>query len=791
MSIYVGPAWLLIDQTGSPGGFQDQTARMVAATGTLPSFQQMLLQRGTADIPLRVYAGDTYAPQVGQQVLLLDQTVTQSSGQLIVFAGKIQRIELTWDGSAGNRIYHCSCVSLEACLDEVRVPPSPPASYGASSWGFAGLSSGQIIATLFNTLMSASPISLPGVAPLYGLSAGEIVQSIDFSKWPRVSEIISQLAQLSEFVWGVNPQTQQLYFNLPDTTPAPFTLATNQMQWESMKWEQNQQDYRNRQILQIQAAAFGQSSELFLFTGIPSYYTLMRPPSTVTFAWLTQNIQAAAYITFSSNPSPGDTFTIGYPPAGSIYNFQNNFPYVTGQVVIDPAGHSQIVTSAGTSQVSGTPTWNDSGGNTSSGSVVFQDQGVQLGGVYTFVSALDNTQWGQVQIGATMSATMQNFVDAINSNQAVAGQTFSWPTWENPLVNAFIHSGTQILVQNKPAGAGYAASLASGSPAITSPPATAGGGDIGSTVSLVIAENGSSSTANLYYTPGSTQIAVASYPSGTHTFAGSIQIQYIRDAGDCIVCEASGQVAAQKLIDHGTGEYQQFDSDQNQASNASGLAECQAELAAYGGLTSTPAIPISFSFDTVVGGLIPGMYLGIGLDSTAPAGMAALIGSVASPQSYVVQEVRGELVPTGGEGTYIADASGGGGHFRYTITVLNVAQIGTWLNFWQGLTGSGGGGAGLIGGSGGGGLPGTPPFSVSQWTLASSSTLITFAAPTNVGQALVVTITQPSSGGDQVTWDSMFSPAPPTNINFDPNATTKFMFVCVTVGYWELVGQLL
>jgi hypothetical protein len=797
MPIYVGPAWLLVNSTGFPGGFVDQTIRMVAATGTRPSFQQMLLQRGTADIPLRVYAGDSYAPQAGQQVLLLDQTVTQGSGQLIVFAGKIQRIELTWDGSAGDRTYHCSCVSLEACLDEVRVPPTPPASYGSSSWGFAGVSCGQIVATLFNTLMTGSPIGLPsGTGPLYGLSAGNIVVSLDFNTWPRLSEVISQLATLSEFVWGVNPQTQQLYFNLPNTTPAPFSLATSQMQWESMKWESNLQDYRNRQILQIQAAAFAQSSELFQFpggSGIP-YFNLMRPPAQVTFAWLTQNIQAAALITFSGNPSNGDTFTIGYPAAGSIYNPQYDFPYVVGQVVIDPAGHSQIVTSAGTSGLigAGPPSWNDTGGQTAWGSVEFQDQGVQFGGAYKFVSALDNTQWGQILIGATEAATMQNFVDAINANQAVAGATFSWPTWENPLLNASIHSGTQILVVNKPAGAGYSATLATTSGVISAPSATSGGGDIGSTYSLTVAQNGQSSTANLYYTPGQTQVALASTPSGAPSYPPNntwyLQVQYTRDAGDMIVCEATGQIAAMKLIDHGTGEYQQFSSDTNQPSNAAGLAECQAELAAYGGLTAVPAIPIQFTFDTVVAGLIPGAYLTISV-SDMPVGIAALVNG-----NYAVQEVRGELVPTGGEGTYIG--APGAGHFRYTVTVINVAQIGTWLDFWQDLASGGGGGAGLIGGAGGsvsgGGLSAPAvAFAVDAVTLAASSTLITWSAPVTIGQALVVAITQPSGGGDAITWDSMFVPTPPVNINLDANATTKFMFVCVTVGQWELVGQLL
>jgi hypothetical protein len=66
---------------------------------------------------------------------------------------------------------------------------------------------------------------------------------------------------------------------------------------------------------------------------------------------------------------------------------------------------------------------------------------------------------------------------------------------------------------------------------------------------------------------------------------------------------------------------------------------------------------------------------------------------------WVIQEVTGELIPTAsylGHGTY-----GNYGHFRYTVRCINVAQIGSYLDFWLGLGGSGGisdgSGSGVVG----------------------------------------------------------------------------------------------
>lgn len=57
--------------------------------------------------------------------------------------------------------------------------------------------------------------------------------------------------------------------------------------------------------------------------------------------------------------------------------FQGSHAYSLADKIVDPAGHKQEITTAGTSHADWTfLTWNDSGGTTGSGSAVFTDRGV-------------------------------------------------------------------------------------------------------------------------------------------------------------------------------------------------------------------------------------------------------------------------------------------------------------------------------------------------------------------------------------------------------------------------------
>lgn len=745
-------AWLGIHEPTV--GLTDQTFRMDGSSGQQGSFQAIIRERGTADIPLRVRAGDAYAPTMGCEVFLQNQVPDPLGGPDIFhaeFSGTIDRIEETWDGTAGFRLYHLTAVSLEQCLDSVVVPPQ-------RLQGFAG----DIVTTLFNALMTGAPISLApaGVGLFPGAWIVSLVIGVDTSPYPSLAEVIKKLAILSSYIWYIDPDAQMLFFCPPTTTPSPFALATEQVQWETMKWDQNRADYRNRQILQIAASAFAHSSEQFVpLSSGQTVFVLRNPPSQVTDAWTTFNTQNTGTGTFTGVPTAGDTITITYPNSSSIYNWAANAPYDVGQTIVDPAGHLQQVTTKGTSAGS-PPAWNDSGSFTTdgpgtpvqpgfNGTVIWQDLGIPGGFVYTFVAALDNTQWGQVLLGATAAECAASLTAAINADPAAAGILYSLPTWEHALVNADAAVGGLVSIRNKSAGAGYKAALAESCANFTwAAGATAGGTTVFGTVRLTVGQTGTTNSADIYWQPGNTSVACVTAPG---LVAGQfLAVEYTRIGGDCIQVEDTAEVDARAIVESGTGKYQRVESDTSQTSNVAGLLEAQQALEAYG------RIPVGFTFDTYVSGLAPGQVLTISV-SDIPPGIAALLAA----QTWLVQEVQGALVP---KYPYL-DPEGmpaGAGHYRYTVTVINVSVISSYLDFWSGIAGGGTSAAGSgTGGASAGGGGTSPPISLTTVELAGTALIgtrhildffagnpsITISAVDNpVNDSIDVTIFGPTGG---------------------------------------------
>lgn len=690
-----GTAWMII---GEPVFTNRSTLLFLDGEH---SFTRTLSQQGTASVDIYLAAASSYMPQTGWQVYLYDQPPT---GAALAFAGKIDRVQMKWLGLNGDRIVTLSVVSFEQCFATLRVPPQ----------SFFVEEAGDIFTSIFNSVAGGVPVTLGTVSDAF------VINEIQFN-WDVLAEAFTKLARSGAGAaqgcnWGIDLSTLTIYLKPPNATAAPYQIHNNQVAWESNIWEQNEQDYRNRQIVRGSIDAFAESSELFAFSGsFPQTFNLLRPAQTITGAWLTNNTQNTGTGTFTGNPSNGDTVTIGYPQTGSIYNWSPLGIYIAGQIIVDPSNHIQKCMVGGLSGNS-QPTWNDSGGTTSDGpgtpnptglgGVVWQDLGVSGPGgvgsqIYTFVDVLDNTQWGQVLIGPTLGQTCQNLSDAINCTVAVQGQTFSWPTWENALVNSDGGGSATITVRNKAAGAGYQASLMASSSAFSwGSSTTSGGTTSGGTITLQVAQNGSSNTANIYYTPGSAIVAIASSPSTT--LAARLQIQYQRQAGDCVIVEDTAAVNARAAIEGGTGKYQALLDDSSNTSNTNLLQEVQAALGAY------LEIPIKWSFRVWKPGLQPGDLLDLSLVSS-PAGLAALI-SANGP--WLVWEVSAKLIPV--QPWMDQSQVPGAGHYEYTITVINASQISDYMDFWEGLSsGSSSASSGFIGG--GGIAPTSEPAGVGGW----------------------------------------------------------------------------
>jgi len=650
----------------TPNTWTDQSHRLHVSESI--TFSCLVRQRGTAQIPLILAAGDDYMPTIGSQVCLWDIT---EDAAYEVFSGTIDDLEVKWLGITGERVVTLTCVSLEQVFDTIRLP----------NLLFTDQTAGTIFAAVY-AYAAGCPVALGTV------NDGVAIATYNTPDFPSISDVFTWLATESQYVWGVDPGTGTVYFTPPNLTPSPFTVAADDVLWEQFTLKEERHDYRNRQILKVNSNAAITSSELFSGSGQKSF-TMLRPVAQITNAWLTQNRQNFATGTFTGQPSPGDVISFQSPTSGSTgYDWTPSFGYTVGEIIIDQNGYTQKVTTAAGLTGLTEPVWIEIYGQITQDNLIqWQNQGQQgfsNGDLadYTFVTALDNTQFGQVLIGSTLAATIQNLCDAINAIQTLAGITFSLATWENPVVNADTPGGsTTLIVRNKPAEASYITALSktcanfSWSSALT----TGGLTTFGTTVITfgVAGQTTGGSVFTVVYTAGSNIVE-----SATPLQSGNwLQIQYLAVNAGYIAVENTADVIARAVIEGGTGKYQVTSSDDSALSLPAGLQLAQAQLSAFG------VIPQTFEFTTMRAGLYVGQVLAISMLS--PANAPTLING-----SWFIQEIKAEVVPVYGDDGASDRWLPGGGHFRYTVTCIDVAQIGSWLDFWLGLSSGGGGSAG-------------------------------------------------------------------------------------------------
>ncbi len=764
-------AWLSINEPGSlspfvPNTWTDQS-HYLHTTESI-TFSWIARQRGTAKVPLYIAGDDDYMPTIGSQVCLWDIT---EDADYEVFSGTIDDFEVKWLGINGDRIVTMTCVSLEQVFDTIRLP----------ALRFSDKTAGFIFTALFE-YAAGGPVTLGTVDD--GVTIAEFV----IADFPSIAEMFTRLATESQFVWGVDPGTGTLYFHAPETTPSPFTLDSEAVLWEQMTLKEERHDYRNRQILKPNTNAAILSKELFSGSA-QSSFTMLRPVQQITNAWLTQNRQNFATGTFTGQPSVGDVISFKTPGSGSTYNWSAGGTYAVGAIIIDSNGFIQKVTTS-VGVTGGTePAWIEIYGQITQDNLVqWQNQGpsgFQNGDLadYTFVDSLEgyfgpgglwpitadnptgqvpaNAQFGLVLIGDTLADTIQNLADAINAIQTLAGVTFSLATWENPVVNADTPAGaTTIIVRNKAAEASYITALDKVCANFSwSSPVTEGGLTTFGTVVITFGQAGQTTGGSVFtivYTPGSPIIQ-----SATPLQPGNyLQIEYLATNAGFVQVEDTAQVLQRAAIEGGTGLYQQSSSDDTAVSLPVALQLAQQQLAAF------VVIPKTFEFTTMRAGLYVGQILDIVLSN--PSDAPALINA-----SWFIQEIQAEVIPVYGEDGASDRWLPGGGHFRYTVTCIDVAQIGSWIDFWLGLGGGGSGSSvngsgGALGSSGNATAAGGVNEQTADYTALDIDNGRIISMHSISSPVVALTLTLPPAP-PSTTWNIFVQNTGSTNLDVDPN----------------------
>jgi hypothetical protein len=550
-------------------------------------------QRGQATVALRVHPLDTFAPVVGNPISLYDSTGHR------IFGGLITEIVRTNEGNTLEVSYVCTCASFERMLDKHRIEPQ----------SYFNQTAGAIFTGIFN--------SLPGETITLGsVEAGPAIPSAVY-RHEVVTDIFNNLAAAAGFVWGVDPDTEQLYFRSPASVAAPFTLTGDPatgagVLYDTIQWDTAQQDFRSRQYITVDWTAIATDTDLITGDGTATTFTLLATVDTVvavtilggpasnmgtagglafndgdtvtvssvtyTFRALIDNLSPNEVLigvdsaTTMSNlaeavnggPNMGTDFSTGTAPNPDCTATSNNNTITVTAIITGTSGNSIPTTTTCTSGEFSWPTTTLSNGNdgptraTVDGTVGTPANAdtVTIDNVtYIWVTAVDNMQPYEVLIGASAAASASNLYEAIlGSPTPGSGTTFSLPTTPHPTSVASLGSGGLLTVFAKIPGAAGNSIAVSATSGIAWATPTLTGGIPGPVIPQTVSG----------YTPGSPNTTDWQYSEGGNTItAPSVlapgviaMVTYYRLGADIIGVEDSGLAQSRAAVEGGSGIYQ-------------------------------------------------------------------------------------------------------------------------------------------------------------------------------------------------------------------------------------------
>ncbi len=543
------------------------------------TFQLQRGQRGTAMVTLIVAAGDTYSTAVGEPVTI--QEVTAGPTTTTAFYGTVDHKEITVLSEDGLHLEILTCVSGEQQFDTLRV--TPPRSY-------FGHTAGYIVNDLLVNVCAGSGITAGTI------SAGATIPSLVLDT-DIVSDVFNSLAKQSGFIWYVDPSTKTLNFCPETTTPVAFTLASTDTLWTTEDYQEFRSNYRNRQSVRVNFAAFYDSNEIFAGDGMTTTFTLRTLVAAGVSALITTSIRSRATCTFSGIPTAGDIVTV------------NDAPYVF--VAAASLDNTQLV------------------------EVVIA--GTIAGNVQNLADAINGNDATR---GTAYSwPTWEN--DACNAD-GVGSTSFTLNVkWAGSAGDGHICTTTSSVIAF--------------TDAYTNPTTTTKDGQDGSVQQLSFSSSAAAGgQQSLTYTRGSADV-VCSFAPATGTF---LSVEYQRLGGDVITVEDTAQVAIRAAIEGGTGKYQDEVDDSSNASARSGLLEAQGLLAQFGnipkqftfstfkpGISAGQYLTVLLTFPTGLTTLLNGNWVVQEVQATLLPGTAKLTTNIGHYQ-YTVMVVDQPNVQT-------------------------------------------------------------------------------------------------------------------------------------------------
>lgn len=675
--------------------------------------------RGTATLQLNIPNGDSFMPGEGAPIRISDDGLVLFTGTIDNLTLKSQMTFPPADLPLATFVT-LNCVSEEQRLDKRMFTGSYP----------AGMTCGDVVSDLIGVQFADEDITLGTIQ-----AGATLVAAITLVN-ARVSDIITQLAGYSSsasFTWGITDGV--LFFQAQDETPAPFGFIDDTMLLTpsppSKKFDR--QTYRNVQHVQINTNNLAPLMESFSGDGSKNSFDVAYPIDTVDSIVVTGGSATAVAQTgtFIGIPSDGDTFSWG-PNEGQTYTFRDN-PVQIWDVQIDhstAAGNGFRLANA----INGTDDWLSAAGqwhasisDATSAEITFGSRtpgsfaptitttcapdvftwsqaGLQQRGaftslpadgdtvtihgaqipvniVYTFRNAPVNPYDVQIFAG-DLTTTVELLTQFINGYGDLA------PVGSSQWVTAIDYDvtggeGIRFTIQT----AGVFVTVESGSYVDGS---SSGPGTDDVTGSQTFAESGAAVNSNAVweYTAGKTtfkQTANQTPPPNGST----VVITYQPVGFGNITVENPTEIAARKMIEGGSGIYENAVNRPDLTTIAAGMQVAQALLEAYDSIADTVTFP------TYEWGVLPGMFISI-----------ESIRLQIPTTEYLVTQLSG----------FFEKTNESNNHFRFQVTCVKQPLQRTWQDVFikmapQGLGTGTAAQTGALPGSGGSTVGGAPVIS--------------------------------------------------------------------------------
>lgn len=258
--------------------------------------------RGDCNLPLQLFSDDSYSPAYYDLIEIYDPPVGMAGAER-VWVGLVNDFDVEFQDNDGLRTATLQGVTLHAMFDTQGCPQVDFTATNASS--------------IFGYLFAAGTYKYSVI--LGTVDAGASITRT-YDPKTTLASAFSQLATDSNGYWDIDPRPSSptVIFIVDSVPMAPFTLHDDNIVFGSNKYRENGSDFRGTQIIQGPPGVTAPKAASFVGDGTTVDFNLPTLPNQVISAsYVVGGTQATAVGTYTSNPSPGDTFTAG----GLVYSY--------------------------------------------------------------------------------------------------------------------------------------------------------------------------------------------------------------------------------------------------------------------------------------------------------------------------------------------------------------------------------------------------------------------------------------------------------------------------------------